>query len=67
MLSFSASPATRVANLSIKGGEVVYQSREREREVTEEMEYSWEYQGYYPGYYCVRDVGKFAFQVSEFG
>ena len=32
MLSFSASPATRVADLSIKGGEVVYQSRERERE-----------------------------------
>ena len=31
MLSFSASPATRVADLSIKGGEVVYQSRERER------------------------------------
>ena len=31
MLSFSASPTTRVADLSIKGGEVVYQSRERER------------------------------------
>ena len=63
MLSFSASPATRVADLSIKGGEVVYQSREREREVTEEMEFWWEYRGYY----YVRNVGKFAFQVSEFG